>query len=126
MTSLPTIRRSFVGVIVGLAVALAACSSSGSGGGTSAAPVATSTVDLPPSYKFVPADITVQVGTTVTWTNHDNFTHSVQFKDGGLPTDPRLMKPGESATYTFATAGTFHYQCSLHPQQMQGTVTVTQ
>lgn len=126
MTSLPTLRRSFAGAIVALAVALAACSSSGSGGGASAAPVATSTVDLPPSYKFVPAEITVQVGTTVTWTNHDNFTHSVQFKDGGLPTDPRLMKPGESATYTFGMAGTFHYQCSLHPQQMQGTVTVTQ
>ena len=112
---------------VGLAIVLAACSGSGSGGGgASSAPVATSTVDLPPSYKFVPADITVPVGTTVTWNNKDNFTHSVQFKDGGLPTDPQLMKPGESTTFTFTTAGTFHYQCSLHPQQMQGTVTVTQ
>ena len=110
------------------ALAFAACSSSGSGtgGAGSTAPVATSTVDLPPSYKFVPANITVPAGTTVTWTNHDNFTHSVQFKDGGLPTDPQLMKPGEQTTFTFQTAGTFHYQCSLHPQQMQGTVTVTQ
>jgi plastocyanin len=108
------------------ALAFAACSSSGSGaGGAGSSSVATSTVDLPPSYKFVPADITVKAGTTVTWTNHDNFSHSVQFRDGGLPTEPQLMKPGESTTFTFQAAGTFHYQCSLHPQQMQGTVTVT-
>jgi plastocyanin len=113
-------------VVVGLALAFAACSGSGSGtGGAGASPVATSTVDLPPSYKFVPAAITVKAGTTVTWNNHDNFTHSVQFLDGGLPTDPQLMKPGASTTFTFETAGTFKYQCSLHPQQMQGTVTVT-
>ena len=46
------------------------------------APVATSTVDLPPSYKFEPAAITVKPGTTVTWKNDDHFTHSVQFLDG--------------------------------------------
>ena len=109
-----------------LAVALAACTTSGSGGSAGAGePVATSTVNLPPSYKFQPASISVKAGTTVTWTNNDNFTHSVQFKDGGLPTEAMLMKPGEQTTYTFATAGTFHYQCSLHPQNMQGTVTVT-
>jgi len=113
--------------LLGVALLVAACSGSGSGsGGASAAPVSTSTVDLPPSYKFVPAEITVKAGTTVTWTNHDNFTHSVEFKDGGLPTDPRLMKPGEQTAFTFTTAGTFHYQCSLHPQQMQATVVVTQ
>jgi len=124
-------RRVLRSIALPLAIAVstlafAACSGSGSGtGGAGSTPVATSTVDLPPSYKFVPADITVAAGTTVTWTNHDNFTHSVQFKDGGLPTDPQLMKPGETATFTFKNAGTYHYQCSLHPQQMQGTVTVT-
>ena len=87
--------------------------------------MATSTVDLPPSYRFAPADIVVGAGTTVTWTNHDNFSHSVQFLDGGLPTEPLLMAPGKAATFTFATAGTFAYQCHLHPQNMRGTVTVT-
>lgn len=119
-------RRVALGLVVAaaVAVAVAACSTSGSGG-PSAAPVATSTVDLPASYKFVPASITVAAGTTVTWNNHDNFSHSVQFKDGGLPTEPMLMQPGASATFTFAAPGTYHYQCHLHPQQMQGTVTVT-
>jgi plastocyanin len=87
-------------------------------------PTATSRVDLPPSYKFEPASIVVATGTTVTWTNNDHFTHSVQFLDGGLPSDPLVMDPGAIATYLFDKAGVYHYQCHLHPQNMQGTVTV--
>jgi plastocyanin len=87
--------------------------------------VATTTVDLPASYRFAPANVTVATGATVTWTNHDNFTHSVQFLDGGLPGDPRMLAPGATTAYTFTTNGLFHYQCSLHPQDMKGAVMVT-
>jgi plastocyanin len=93
-------------------------------GGTATGSVATSKVDLPPSYKFVPAAIAVAVGTMVTWTNNDHFTHSVQFLDGGLPGTPMIMDPGASATFVFDRPGVFHYQCHLHPQNMQGTITV--
>jgi hypothetical protein len=41
-------------------------------------PVRTSQLDLPPSYQFAPASIEVAPGITITWTNHDNFTHSVR------------------------------------------------
>jgi plastocyanin len=116
-------RRLRGGALVLAALILAACSSAGVGG--PAAPVATDKVDLPVSYKFAPAAITVKAGTTVTWTNDDHFTHSVQFVDGGLPTDPHVMEPGQTATFTFTTAGTFNYQCHLHPQNMKGVVTVT-
>lgn len=112
---------------VTLATVLVACGPSGSAGsgGPAGEPVATSTVDLPPSYRFAPQDISVATGTTVTWSNHDNFTHSVQFLDGGLPTEPLSMQPGASATFTFDAPGTYRYQCHLHPQHMRGTVTVT-
>ncbi|HEY3522399.1 MAG TPA: plastocyanin/azurin family copper-binding protein [Candidatus Limnocylindrales bacterium] len=103
------------------AVLLVGCASVGPSG----SPVATSKVDLPPSYKFAPAAITVAAGTEVTWTNDDHFTHSVQFLDGGLPNAPLMMDPGKTATFTFSTPGLYHYQCSLHPQNMQGTVEVT-
>jgi plastocyanin len=106
-------------------VLLAAVATGCSGGAASASPVATAAVDLPQSYRFVPADIAIAAGTTVTWTNHDNFSHSVQFLDGGLPVEPFLMQPGQTATFTFATAGTYRYQCHLHPQNMHGSVTVT-
>jgi plastocyanin len=117
----------FTAVIV-LAAGLAACSPSGStssGDTAGGVPVATSVVDLPPSYRFAPEAISVGTGTTVTWNNNDNFTHSVQFLDGGLPTEPFLMQPGASSTFTFDTPGTYQYQCHLHPQNMRGTVTVT-
>ena len=89
-----------------------------------APPVATSAVNLPPSYRFDPAAIAVSPGTTVTWTNNDHFTHSIQFLDGGLPNAPLVMDPGATATFVFDRAGVYHYQCHLHPQNMQGTVTV--
>jgi plastocyanin len=85
-------------------------------------PVATDRVDLPRSYRFAPEAIVVPSGTTVTWTNNDNFTHSVRLLEGGSP--PQFMKPGESVTQTFTTAGLFAYDCSLHPTDMKGTVLV--
>lgn len=113
----PHLRLS-AGTVV-LALALAAC-----GATSSSNPVATDKVKLPPSYLFSPAAITVRAGTTVTWTNSDNFTHSVRMP----PQNGRIigvMHPGETVTFTFATPGTYPYDCSFHPQNMRGTVTVT-
>ena len=103
-------------------VALAAigCASSNAGG-PNASPVATTSVDLPKSYKFAPAAITVVAGSTVTWTNDDNFTHSVRIEGG----TPMVIKPGEKTTFTFDTPGTFKYDCSFHPQDMKGAVVVS-
>ena len=99
------------------ALLLAACSQAA----TPAAPVATNQVDLPRSYRFAPEDITVPAGTEVTWTNNDNFTHSVRLLDSG---EVQMMKPGESITHTFAAPGLFRYDCSLHPKDMKGSVLV--
>ena len=104
--------------VVALVLVLAGCAAAGS-----AAPVATDQVDLPPSYKFVPADITVADGTTVTWTNHDNITHSVRLVDDGG--EILTMAPGESVTHTFTGPGLHHYDCSFHATDMRGTVLVT-
>jgi plastocyanin len=102
--------------LVGLT--LAACS----GSAPSASPVATNQVNLPPSYKFDPPAIEVKAGTKVTWTNHDNFTHSVRLLDDGGAV--MVMQPGQSVSYTFKTPGLHHYDCSFHPQNMKGTVLV--
>jgi plastocyanin len=101
-------------VLTGCAGATAAQSSSSA--------VATNVVDLPPSYVFKPAHIRVTAGATVTWTNHDNFSHSVQV-DG--QNDIHMMRPGESAQIMFSAPGEYHYVCTLHTQNMQGTVSVT-
>jgi plastocyanin len=119
-----TVVRLLVGLALatGVVVGLGACAPAAA----DAAPVAATSVDLPPSYKFAPVAITVKAGSTVDWTNDDHFTHSVQFLDGGLPADPLVMDPGQAVSFTFATPGTYHYQCHLHPQDMKGSVTVTQ
>ena len=83
-------------------------------------PVATNAVDLPPSYRFAPADIVVPAGTTVTWTNHDNFTHNVRLLDDGG--DTMEIAPGESVSFTFTGPGEHRYDCSFHPNDMTGMV----
>lgn len=113
---------SGVGAALLLAVlALTALGCAATNGAADASPVATTKVDLPKSYKFAPAAITVKAGETVTWTNDDNFTHSVRIEGG----TPMVMKPGETTTFTFDKPGTFKYDCSFHPQDMKGEVVVT-
>jgi plastocyanin len=100
-------------------VLLAACSPQ-----AAAEPVATNEVNLPPSYKFEPAAITVPDGTTVTWTNNDNFTHNVRLlDDGGEVLD---LPPGESVSFTFTGPGEHRYDCSFHPSDMSGVVVVSE
>jgi plastocyanin len=118
----PSILVAVLALAAGLGT-LGGCAA-GSSGAAGGSPVVTSAVQLPPSYRFVPEAIAVDAGATVTWTNSDHFTHSVQFLDGGLPTTPLVMEPGTSATFQFDRAGVYRYQCHLHPQDMQGTVTV--
>jgi plastocyanin len=121
-----TTRDRLLGLLLlGAALSLSACSTSGGGSLGTGEPVATSTVNLPPSYRFDPPSISIEAGTTVTWTNSDNFTHSVQLLDDEQPSEPMVMQPGASTTFTFAAPGTYQYVCHLHPQNMRGTVTVT-
>lgn len=72
------------------------------------------------NFTFTPAELTVKVGTTVTWNNHDDIPHTVvsagKFRSKALDTD-------DSFSFTFTTAGEYKYFCSLHPH-MTGTVKV--
>ena len=106
--------------ILAVALCLGACSVSDAG----ASPVATDQVNLPPSYRFEPAAITVPVGTTVTWTNNDHFTHNVRLLDDGG--DVLELPPGESVSFTFNGTGEHRYDCSFHPNDMKGVVIVSE
>ena len=100
------------------AAALVAAGCAGSGG--SSEPVATTEVEMVKSYRFDPKVIEVEAGETVTWTNEDNFTHTVQV-DG--QEDHKVGK-GESVSITFDAPGTYGYVCTLHSQDMDGEVIV--
>lgn len=72
---------------------------------------------------FNPSALTVTVGTTVPWTNEDSTNHTVTFIDiSGV--DSGTLTRGQTFSYTFSTAGTFHYYCRIHGAAMSGTITV--
>jgi plastocyanin len=103
------------------ALALVACAGP-AGDSPAGRPVRTTEVELPKSYRFQPSNIRVEVGAEVTWTNRDDFPHNVHLLDGS---DVEVPLPvGESATIAFDEPGTVEYECSLHPQQMRGTILV--
>ena len=71
-------------------------------------------------------DLTVAVGTTVTWTNRDAAQHTTT---SGIPDDvdgiwgsPFLVH-GQQFSFTFNQPGVFPYWCRLHPF-MTASVTV--
>ena len=76
---------------------------------------------------FSPASLTVSVGTTVTWINNDGVNHTVTSGTPGNNTgvfDSGNIAPSGKFTFTFNTKGNFQYYCTLHPTQMQASVTV--
>jgi Plastocyanin len=74
--------------------------------------------------QFVPQGISVRVGTTVTWVNHDQVAHNVRQIESEF-LSPDSIAPGGTFTYTFTRTGTFRYQCTFHHPMMNGTVIVT-
>ena len=78
---------------------------------------ATVTID---NFTFSPAELTVKVGTTVTWKNQDDVPHIVvsagKFRSKALDTD-------DSYSFTFTGEGDYTYFCSLHPH-MTGVIKV--
>jgi len=92
----------------------------GCGSSDSAEPVATTHVSMAKSYVYEPSRIVVDAGATVTWTNDDNFTHTVKV-DGRADHE---VDRGDSVSIRFDTPGTYHYVCTLHRKDMSGEVVV--
>ena len=77
---------------------------------------------------YLPYEISVAVGTTVTWINDDITIHTVTSgsPNGGANGlfDSELIMSGETFEITFNDAGTFDYYCIVHPW-MAGIVNVS-
>lgn len=74
-------------------------------------------------FNFKPGSITVKAGTTVTWTNLDNFAHTVKVEGAATGESPKIEKGGTFGQ-TFDKSGSFPYICGIH-NSMTGTITVT-
>jgi plastocyanin len=73
-------------------------------------------------FEFAPAEIDVEVGETVTWTNQGPTPHTATAKDGSF--DTGILEKGKSGSHKFTRAGTYAYICTPHPN-MKGTVVVS-
>ncbi|HEY6945867.1 MAG TPA: cupredoxin family copper-binding protein [Candidatus Acidoferrum sp.] len=68
------------------------------------------------NFSFGPAELTVSVGTTVTWTNRDDIPHTVVSADDPKVFKSKVLDTDEKFSFTFTKAGTYPYFCSIHPK----------
>jgi plastocyanin len=84
------------------------------------------------SLKFMPADITVKAGDTVTWRNGETIGHTITSGDWGEVNDATGLRgtqtpdgmfdhrlspqgqDGDEFTFTFTEPGTYLYYCQPH------------
>ena len=109
-------------LLVAVIATAGACASNARSGGESASVA----VEIK-TFQYSPNELTVEKGTTVTWTNNDEILHTVTSKDtdseaGGF--DGQLADKGTTFSHTFDQTGTFAYGCTRH-SGMKATVVVS-
>ncbi len=84
-------------------------------------------VDISITDTLSPANVTIAVGTTVTWTNNDTQQHELRSTSGPVEFRTDTLDPGQSATFTFATPGTYTYvdHRNTGSAAYQGTIVVS-
>jgi plastocyanin len=90
-----------------------------------AGPVKSGTVQV--AYRNIaiaPDTLKVKVGSTIKWTNFDNVDHNVTSEEG--PQKFASKDFGEKGTYEIKALrpGVIHYECTIHPASMNGTIEV--
>jgi len=73
------------------------------------------------NYAFSPASLTVKVGTTVTWINHDDDAHTVDSTQGKFKS--ATLNKGDRFEFRFSEPGEYPFYCRFHPK-MTGKVIV--
>ncbi|SYZ72152.1 exported hypothetical protein [Candidatus Zixiibacteriota bacterium] len=85
-------------------------------------PARADTVDVSiTGFTFSPSSLTINEGQTVRWTNNDPITHTTTSDD--LIWDSGFLSNGQKFAFTFNTAGSYPYHCTVH-LTMLGTITV--
>jgi plastocyanin len=118
-------------LVLTLALFVTGCSGynspSAPSGGPTPAPAGATTVTIASGAStkttaaFGANPLTISVGTTVSWLNNDNTTHT-SAADGNQWSSGNIA-PGDRFNFTFASPGRFTYHCQIHPN-MVGTIDV--
>ena len=75
------------------------------------------------NFSFKPNQLTVAVGTSVTWVNHDDVPHTATSHDNPATFDSKTLDTDQSYSFTFTKPGVYNYYCKVH-NHMTGTITV--
>jgi plastocyanin len=92
---------------------------------SASAPVQSGIVQIAYRNIAIDPDTTkVKVGSTLKWTNYDSVEHNVTSEGG--PQKFSSKDFGENGTFEIKTLkpGVIHYQCTIHPASMNGTIEV--
>ena len=65
---------------------------------------------------FRPAEVNINRGESLTFTNDDEFIHQIYVKSSGFAFDSDERNPGQDITETFTAPGTFEVRCHIHPK----------
>ena len=77
------------------------------------------------NFAFSPPDVTVTVGSSVTWKNEDTAPHDIiSGKDAAAEISSPMLNKGETFEFIFTKPGDYPYICGVHPS-MTGIVHVT-
>jgi plastocyanin len=76
----------------------------------------------PMQWGYDPAEVTIEVGQAVTFTNTGRVAHTATASNGEF--DTGLIEGGQSVTIVFNNPGEFDYFCTPHPW-MKAKITVT-
>lgn len=77
---------------------------------------------------YLPLNLEVMRGTTVTWQNEDNIGHVIQSQDGhgNLVSmyNSGILHTGDIFSYKFVKPGMYYYFCTIHPWRT-GVITIS-
>ena len=65
---------------------------------------------------FLPAEININRGESLSFTNNDKFIHQIYSQGPGFSFDTDEKAPGELITESFPQSGTFEVHCHIHPK----------
>ena len=76
------------------------------------------------NISIAPDTVKVKVGSRIIWTNMDSVEHNVTSQSGPQQFASGTFGEGRSYTIKVSKPGVIHYECTIHPASMNGTIEV--
>jgi plastocyanin len=92
---------------------------------SSSEPVQSGVVQI--AYRNIAIDpdtVRVKVGSTIKWTNYDPVDHNVTSESGPQKFASKDFGEGGTFEVKVTKPGIIHYECTIHPATMNGTIEV--